>query len=215
MAQSYPRALDQLFDGLGVAESTFDLDEAVAMEELGSGEILTADYGPRLWRGDVTISTDTHAETDQAAARVSVLRAAKRSFLVTQKHRRGPQADPSGVLLGSASPVIASVASNRLDVRVEGLPSQYTLTVGDYVSYSYGGVYGLHQVVESRAAGTNGTIAAIELDPPLLLGVPDGVPLVLVQPRLKAIVVPLSYQPPRFRSTVANVITFSWRQSIR
>ncbi len=221
MAYSFPIALDQFFDGLPIRSQVFELSEALETSETGGGEVLTANYGPRLWEGTVSLITQTHQQAEQAAARVELLREAGASFFVYDFALPGPAQDPSGATLGAATPTILDVAANNKELKLAGLPAGYKITTGDRLAFSYstGPVrYALHKVMTDRTAGAGvpaGTTNWIEVRPHIRPGAANGATVQLHKPFCKAVIVPGSVRPGTKQGRTTGGVTFRWRQTLR
>ncbi|HSG56056.1 MAG TPA: hypothetical protein VLA45_11415, partial [Paracoccaceae bacterium] len=150
MALAFPLALDSFWSGLRIRQAQFYLPEALEINETGDGEVISADTGPRLWRGSATLVREYHAQAAANHAILSVLRQAGRSFFAYDTVKAFPAADPEGTILGASTPVIAALMSNNREMDISGLPASYVLSIGDYLSFSYGTGpvrHALHQVV--------------------------------------------------------------------
>lgn len=218
MALSFPLALADLFDGLQIAEITFDLPESVGKSgETGAGEILTYDLGAQLWRGDVTVAQRNHLDAKAMGAKVSLLRKAGRSFFVYDIAAPGPRFDPDGAILGAADIKIQSIASNNRDVVFYNFPTGYELASGDKIAFIYGANparYALHQVVTGGVANGAGQLA-VELDPFIRSGATADLSVTLIKPVCKAVYVPGSFTPGTSSGVTTSGFKFSWQQTLR
>jgi hypothetical protein len=215
---AFPISLATFFSPLAVAEAVFDLSEAMSATETGGGEILRASYGPRLWQGRVTVRANTYLDLDRLVARAELLRQPGASFFVHPSHRRGPQADPTGATLGSASPTVTGVAANNREITLAGLPGSYVLTEGDFLSFTYLSNptrYALHRVMETRTATGGGGISNMEVSPVIRPGATWPRALTLVQPFCKAVIVPDSFDAPVTTHGSRAFFSFAWRQTLR
>jgi hypothetical protein len=218
MAITFPLGRPDFFTPLARVEAVFELSEAMSVTETGGGEILRADYGPRLWQGRVTVRANTYGTLDRLLARAELLRQPGAAFMVHPSHRAGPQADPEGSALGSASPTITALAANTREITLAGLPGGYVLTEGDMLSFTYLANptrYALHRVMETRTATGGGGIAAIEVSPPVRPGAVWPRPLTLIRPFCKAVILPGSFEPPVMTRSPRATFSFAWRQSLR
>jgi len=218
MAITFPLGRTDFFTPLATAEVTFDLSEAMSATETGGGEIIRANYGPRLWQGRVTVRANTYLNLDRLLARAELLRQPGASFLVTPRHRQGPQADPEGTALGSASPTITGMAANTREITLAGLPGGYVLTEGDLIGFTYltsPTRYALHRIMETRTASGAGGISNMEVSPPVRPGAVWPRPVTLVRPRCKAVVLPGSFEAPLMTRSPRAIFSFAWRQTLR
>lgn len=217
MAFSFPLDLEQFFDGLRIQVGDFDLGEAMTAAETGGGEILTAQRGTALWAG--TISTPPAKARQQAAirAKLSILRRAGSSFMVADTAMRLPQADPTGIILASATPVVSALTSNWRELSIGGLPDGYAITAGDHLSIAFGagGARRAYFEVVTGAVVSGGSAGTIEVSPPIPNSVETGDAVQLLNPALKAVYRPNSYGgSQRQKGQMATGLSFSWIQTL-
>lgn len=215
MAISFPVPATDFFSSIGQVSATFDLSAAVEVGETGGGEVTTADYGPRLWGGTVVVRPWYHDDMDRIMALARRLLDPGASLFVTPVWRAGP----IGGVPVTGTPQITLVGDNARDVRIAGLPSNYTLRAGSYLSFTYqsGGVdrFGFHQIVADRSAGGGGTATLVELSPRVRPGLSIPTDVALVAPQCKAKVVPGSMQGPTYVPLFGQGLTFAWRQTLK
>lgn len=190
MALAFPLQLNQFFDGLRIHVSEFDPTDATITTATRGGEQLTAEVGNVLWRGTAELTDYYHADADAIRAKMAILRRAGASFFVRPSHRVGPIADPAGAILGAATPTLHSVLANNRDIRITGLPADYAISAGDYLSFAYGSNpvrYAFHQAVNGATASGAGTTPVIEVTPHIRPGFSIGAAVVLVRPFFKGV----------------------------
>ncbi len=212
MAVSFPLPIADFFKDLGKTETTLTLPSYSSSDHTLGGDGIEVEYGNRLWVGSVSVRFRRNATADMFVAKMELLLGASGSFFVTHNTRIGPQLDPSGAILGAATPSIASVAANNRDITLSGLPANYALSAGDLISWEYGGRYSLHRIVDGVVADGSGQ-AVIEVYP----FAPDGSAgqsVTLANPFCKAVVLKESYRPPS-RGTLTSGFSFQWRQTLR
>lgn len=218
MAASFPLSLAGFVDILPVREMTFDLSEAMDMDETGGGEILTADLGTRLWQGEITLGDLLPEEVAEVMPVLDLLRRAGGSFMVSDRRHPWPRSDPGGAALGAVTPVLHSVAASTREVRLSDLPAFYQLLRHDYLAFAYasGPVrFALHRVASAAAADAGGLTPWIEVSPNIRPGWSAGAAVSLVRAACKAVIVPGSFQPGRRKSLLTAGIGFRFRQTLR
>lgn len=218
MALSFPLTLAQFFTGLAKVSYAARLDEAVQFNETTGGEVISADFGARLWRADLTIRANTYLTLDQVVAKVELIQQAAASVRLGHAWRAGPQADPTGSILGASTPEITNVNSNRRDVTIGSLPAAYVLTEGDLLSFSYLSSptrFAFHRVMNTVTANGSGVASNVELSPPVRPGEVTPFAITLVNPFFKAVYVPGSYIPPPQSRSVRTELSLSFRQTLR
>lgn len=199
MALSYPLSLANFFDILDVSTERFSLGESRQFNVSGGGQILDSNLGARLWTGEVSLVPDKHQEVTNVEARIEILLNPGTSFLAYDKRCTWPKADPTGVLLGAATPTLGAVNANNVDVTIAGLPVGYVFTRGDMFSFSYLSSptrRALHRVVQlpTAVADAAGNLT-MEVTPPIRAGYTLGAAIALNKPLMKAKIIPGSYKP--------------------
>lgn len=109
MPITFPIAPANFMRKLLISSITFDLQQSVEQSETGGGEIISADMGPALWEGEITLSKMDHLEVNDANALINVLRPSGRTFIAYDTRREGPLMDLNGTILGSAAPTVHSI----------------------------------------------------------------------------------------------------------
>ena len=217
MAQEFPLPLDAFFRAVRPTILTMDVSDPRSGMETRGGDMVSMNVGSRLWYGSFSVRPQKTFTADKMAAKASILRQAGATFLVTDGRRKGPMSDPRGEILGAASPSIQSIATNRVEVDLIGLPAGYALTFGDLFSINYasGEKYSLHRVYGDHVANGSGVAASVEVYPPLPQGV-NGTPAIqLIEPVCKAVVDPQSFQPQRQGAALTTGFTLNWTQTLR
>lgn len=207
MALTFPLSLAAFLADLAWVDFSFDLMESSQTLSLGSGEVLRADRGARLWHGRVGIRPYRAAAAEAVLARVRALQDARGSFLATPRHLPFPG-------LGNAT---IFDQQNGRELRLAGLPSTQVLPQGTFLSFQYGTDpvrYALHQMVEPATA-TAGTTGFFEVTPAIRPTVDDGTAVVLAAPICKAMLVPGGVSAGANRVGVTSGVTFDWVQTLR
>lgn len=216
MPLQFPLSLDDFFRGIPVRQATPDLSEGTVMSRTRGGAVLVDDIAERLWQMDVQVSAMSVRAAQALRAKLHILREASASFLVYAKDHPFPAADQGGALISGFAPTLSGIAGNNREVSLAGVPNGYTLTAGDYLSFSYGAapIYAYHQVVVGGTAA-GGTIGALAVTPHVLPGTPTGLAVELVRPAFKAKLVPGSVKPGSSRPRVVDGISFQLIQTLR
>lgn len=217
MALTYPLALADFADILPVASISFHLPEQVEQSRTGKGEQLTADVGDRLWQGRITFGRLTRVEAGRPEVLVDLIRGAGRSFLLYDIWRVNPLADPTGTILGAAAVTILALGGDARELSLSGLPAGYTLSAGDYLSFTYGsGLHALHRVVNTTVTANGaGQTPLFEVLPEIRQGAVAGAAVALKKAHCKAVAVAGSVEEALRRSTISEGLAFDWVQSLR
>ena len=205
MAFSNPISTAEFWDAIPLQQgSQFEPDEAMEVNRTGGGSMLTSSSGHRLWRGSVTFGLSSELERRKAAAVLNYVRQPGLPFLVYDRKREFPAADPDGTILGASSVTVLSGPSGDLSyLRLQGLPAGYELTAGDLIGYTYGTDpvrYYVHELAESITADSAGETEAIRITPFRAHEVVSGTAVTLIRPPMVAVYDPGSFAPGRGRS---------------
>lgn len=220
MAYTFPLSTDQFMLSLPVREMTFDIPEAIEMNETGGGEVLTAALGTRLWQGDVLLADMVPEEADMALAALDVLRRPGATFMAYDKGRPAPALDPNGVWLATTggSPTLHTVDGNARDIRISGLPAWYRLQPRDYVAFAYAASplrFALHRVVTAAVADSSGLTPLFEVSPSIRSGFAINTDVQLIRAACKAVIVPGSVQIGRRSAALVKGAGFKFIQTLR
>jgi hypothetical protein len=215
---NFPLPLSQFMLAVPVVEMSFDLSEAMAADETGRGEILTAALGARLWGGTVTVARRGLNFAGQYSAMIDILRQPGATFFIGDMARRFPEMDPTGLVLGTTVPTLATVSPDLREITLAGLPAGYIVGPGDFVAFDYGTSpqrRALHRVVfGGGGASALGVSPALEIVPPIRPGFAIGAAVALADPACKAVLVPGSATPARYRRALGDGLSFSFLQTL-
>ena len=216
MALAFPLSTAAFMDLLGVGEITFDAPPQVEANGTGGGEIMTAELGPMRWTGSVSLGALTLPESATPEVLLDVLGPPGRSFYAYDTRRPAPLADPTGTILGAATPSISTLHANNRDIALTGLPAGYVLTRGDYLAFTASGSRALHRIVTaSVTANGAGTTPNFEVTPRIRPGASIGLAVTLVKASCKAVLVPGSVSKGRSGKTITREISFRFSQTLR
>ena len=218
MALSYPLGLGAFFTDVEIINSRFSLGDARQFNTGGGGQIFDASLGARLWSGEITIVPAKHQELAKIESRIELLMEPGASFLVYDKRCTWPYADPTGSILGAATPTLGAVNANNVDVTIAGLPVGYVLTQGDMFSFSYLSSpvrRALHRVVAGATADGSGN-ATVQVVPPIRAGYTLATAVALNKPLMKAKMLPGTYQPSSgMPGKLSSGLTFQFTQTLK
>ena len=217
MALTFPLTLATFADTLLVADMTFALPEQLLQSRTAGGLQLTADMGERLWSGRINLGMMQRSEFGRPDVLISLLRQAGRPFLIYDRRRPNPLADPTGSILGAATVTILALGGDPRELSLTGLPVGYTLSAGDYLAFLYAGsIRALHKVVNPTVvANGSGQTALFEVHPAIRPGASAGAVVTLKKPFCHAVMVAGSATEATGRSTLYEGLGFDWVQSLR
>jgi len=217
MALSYPLTYPQFLGALRVEEVTFRLSHPQEHTRLGDGTMISASLGASLWTGTIRLAQANHPRHAQMEALLALMDQPGATFRCHDPRYIGPASDPAGVILGSRTVTIHTVASNMRELRITGLPSGYVLSSGDMLSFEYGSSpvrHALHRIVVGGTASSTGLTPMLEVVPNLRPGAVTGLTVLLIRPACKARLLP----EPTYgsgRQAISRGASFDFIQTLR
>jgi len=113
-------------------------------------------------------------------------------------------------------PVLSALISGNREISLSGLPANYVLSRGDYLSWTYnGGRRALHRVVEPVTASAGGVATSFEVTPPVRPGSVTSTPVTLRRASCAAKLRAGTVQKGRSRRTVTDGMSFEFIQTLR
>lgn len=203
------------WEGLRVRRSRFVLPPSQQITRSAGGDVARAKLGARLWTATVTLAPMLPEDADGARAMIRYLQQVGTACLIRPRPRLGPIADPRGSILDGAAVQIHTLIGMR-ELRLSGLPTGYTLTAGDYLSFTYLSSptrYAFHQIVVGGIADGFGVTDALEVVPPIRPGAVVGRAVRLVRPWMKAIITDADTGDDDL--VVSEGITLTMQQTLR
>ena len=213
MALAFPLPITGFFNLLPIEQISFDCPEQNQESQTGKGERMSAELAPMLWTAEIKLGPMMMDETAQIDTLLDVLRAAGRMFFAYDPRRRGPLADPTGLILGAAVPVIASMPNAR-DLTISGLPVGYQLSAGDYLAFDYGGRRALHRLVSGGVASVGGVTPVMEVTPAIRPGAAISAPIGLIRASCKATLAAASISKGHTRNGITRDMSFRLQQTL-
>lgn len=219
MAFAFPLNVAAFMDILRIEAISFSAPEQVEINQTGGGEVLQADLAPMLWQAEIKLGELIASDAALTNARLDILRPAGRSFYLYDTRRPGPLLDLTGAILGASTPSIHTLAANNRDMRIQGLPVGYLLSVGDYLAFDYGTSIirrALHKIVSSPAVVPSGGISpTFEVSPMIRPGAAVGASVTLIKAACKALIVPNSINTGMTAKTITTGMSFRCMQTLR
>lgn len=191
MPLAFPLVLAEFQDRLKISVSQLVVNTPMQIDRTASGVPLPAQLGEPVWRGAFSLPpTNNRSDAARIDALLSVLDTPGASFLVYDPSKTHPADDPTGALLGAATPQIVELdAGDARMLRINGLPGNYQLRGGDLMGVQYGSSptrYALHRIVSDIKAGPVGATVFFQVTPPIQPGVTTGAAVTLIKPVIKA-----------------------------
>lgn len=200
---------------LGFSEMTFAAPRRSEHDSEASGVGYEVDIGDALWTMDAKILPINIPADRKLAGILADLPRNGGTFYGYDPRRTHPRLDLRGTTLGSASVAVQGYNLTASKLQLKGLPSGYTLSRGDLLSFDYGGNRYLHEVaggdvVVASGAGITGWFA---LFPPLKVAVPWDTAVTLIKATAEFALVPGSVSVTT--SGVVTRIAFKAKQVLR
>ena len=216
MTISFPLSATDWFGALPIASMSLDPAENVVADMTGSGEPITDDVAPMLWRGTVTLGRMLRSEAAHASVMMDLIRPSGAMFWAFDVRRPSPAADPRGLILGTSVPTIHALPAGNRQIALAGLPAGYVLSLGDLLGFSYGsGRVALHRVAEPLViANSSGVTPAFQLSTLIRPGAIVGAPVQLIRPAIPCLRVTGSVSTGETRATITEGFTFQFGQSL-
>lgn len=217
MSLAFPLSRAVFWDLLPIREFVLEPSEPQELIRSRGGMVRAARIGQPLFVGRVLLDLLPLSLELQLQPLLGLVGRAGATFTVSDPRRPGPAADPTGATLGGATPTLTASATDTREAQIDGLPSGYVLTQGDALAFEYGAApvrRGYHRVVQTVTADGSGSVAAVELDPPLRDGVGGPVSLTLVQPSLAVRMIPGSLDLGAKRGGVREGVAFGIEEVI-
>lgn len=227
MAITFPYALSFLSDKLRARDVKFDLQTGSEFSGSGDGRFWSATLHRPLWTVAITLGFDFLPMAREIDAKMRKLGEGKRSFLFEDKSYW-----PACGIYPGNTPTIASIGATRESITISNLPASYRIYPGDRFSFNYGTSAYFGEFAEGDATvaadpnvrrpavpGTQPakprTTVALEINPPLPLGVNVGQVIELHRPVLRVFVPPKGYTPfSSIRMTIGDGASISLMQKV-
>lgn len=163
MAITFPRT-----DIMTLVEFTADAPtpQLVTRQEFsrqGSGRTIGKDFGSALWLLSFTTAPLLSNDASAIESALDTLDGVVNTFEACDLRKTMPRMYPTGA--GANDGVLLSVNANNKALALSGLAAGQVVSVGDYLSFTYGGNRALHRVAEAVTANGSGTTAQFEVRP--------------------------------------------------
>lgn len=189
------------------ATMPLQLSSRQEQSRLASGVTRGKDFGPALWMGNYTTVPLPNYDALAYEAMLNSLDGVIQTFEAGDMRAEAqyPRAYPTGNFTDSG--VLASVNANNKALALSGLPVGLQLSVGCYLSFTYGTSRALHQVMEAITADGTGLTAQFEVRPYIRTGWTAGAAVKLKSPRGVFVLVPGTAKSS-MNDNVSTVVTF-------
>jgi hypothetical protein len=219
MPYSFPLSLAEFWDILPIERISFDAPAQLEINETAGGDAMTADLAPRLWMGEIRFGDMLQHEAALPETRLDLAQSSGATFYAYDRRRPGPLTDPNGTILGASVPTIHTLVANNIELRLQGLPVGYKLSLGDYLAFNYGTApvrRALHRIISDPSAVPAGGVSPVfQVMPPIRPGAVTGAVVTLVKASCKAIIIPKSVAKGDTRQTVTRNMQFRFKQTLR
>lgn len=215
MAFTFPMTRAEFMDLLPVQDVRFFVGQQHQLSGTGGGEILKAEVAPPLWRGSVDLAPMSARAAAEIEALLATLEGPGASFEAYKKNQIGPKSDTLGAALSGYAPTLDFIDEATSEIKLAALPNGYSLSRGDFISFTYGTSQALHRLGRGRTADALGVTFKIDLVPHLRPGAVVATAVELIQPYCKAVLVPGSVNFGSTRNGVTSGMAFQFQQTLR
>lgn len=215
MTLSFPLSLNTFADKLKITTVQWQLKRWDQLSGMGTGDVIAAQLAPPRISGIVTLGALKHDDAAEVQAVIESLDGPMQSFYLYAPQKPFPRFDPDGSKLGAATVTTHTVGANNKSLRLQGLPSGYVLSVGDYLAFDYGTNpvrRGFHRIVEAATAPGSSITPLFEVRPHLRPGVTTGLAVTLIKPAAKVFIVPETFDPGTARALITEGMQFEVMQ---
>jgi hypothetical protein len=216
MVLSFPLSQASFGDTLQVVSVDWVPMWQQELSGLGSGEFLTNDLAPMLWRGDVTLRPMLHTDARALMTKFTAL-SSDEAFYLANPLGWWPKTDPGGTLyLTSSDPKVKSVNADKKRVAFKGLAVGLVLSAGDFWHVDYGSPSrrSLLHLVEGGTVDGAGETAELEVRPHVRPGIAADDVISFGKPAAKVKIIPGTFAP-RYHSATRTQISFSVMQTLQ
>lgn len=200
MALTFPRT--DILAGCGFAQKSFALMLRQEYSRPAGGVTIGKDMGPALWTVEYVTVPQQFSDMVTYEAMLRSLDGVIHPFSAYDMRRPYPLAHANGDFSDSGK--IKSVGSNNKSLALKNLPAGFIMSVGDYLSFTYGSnpsSRALHQVMEVVVAGGSGETGEFEVRPHLRAGASPDTAVTLKKPTAL-----FTLQPGGLSSEVVSVV---------
>jgi hypothetical protein len=133
------------------------------LSRTAGGQTIGKDFGPALWTAQFVTKPLPNDDASQFEAVLDSLDGVIQTFELADMRRLFPRIYPGGT--GANDGVLLSVNANNKALALSGLVAGQVISVGDFLSFDYGGARALHRAVESVTANGSGVTGQFEVRP--------------------------------------------------
>lgn len=213
MTLTYPRTDIMTAVDFSADTSPLILQQRQELSRTAYGRSIGKSLGSQIWTGDFTTVPLPNADALVFEAMLNSLDGVTNLFEAGDMRAAAqyPRAYPTGAFNDTG--VIASVNANNKALALSGLDAGMQLSVGCYLSFTYGDSRALHQVMEAVTANGAGTTAQFEVRPFIRPGWTVGAAVRLKSPRGLFCLQPGSISP-RMNDNTSSLVSFKVVQAV-
>lgn len=214
MAISNPVTVPEFQEKMRVTNISWDLNERLEVNEMQSRGVISSLMGEPIWEGRLQtrpLRVDNNAF--EAEALMDLIKRG-RKFLLTPPHKKYPYAyldgsNPQGSI------TLTAVSASRQEVTFGGFDAGFQLTAGDLFSFTFGGRFYFHRVLETVVAAGNGSVTNITVAPAISENVtPPTATVTFDAPIIQAVYRPGTHSGQDFFGPMGSGFSFNWVQSL-
>lgn len=198
MAVTLPRT--DILSSAAFRQAMFTLPPTQRFSVTEGGSLLAEESTSALWQCMYETVPMLHTEAVTFEAKLRSLAGMVHGFYAYDLRRPYPAAYPDGVF--SDTGTIHTLGSDNKSMRIDNLPANFQLSVGDYLAFDYGDAdydvpdaRALHQVMEDVTASGAGLTASFEVYPPIRDNAAVGAAVTLKTPSALFVLTPENFEP--------------------
>lgn len=189
MALTFPFPLAFLSDELCTGMVMPDFQRHDEMSGSADSRFWSAEMARPLWTFSFPLAARSAALARPVDAKIRALGVNKPFLFADPSYRINGQSPGTGVTIGS-------VAADRTQISLSGLPAGFTVNAGMRFSVPYGsGRVFLGEAAEPRTATALGNASLFAISPFLPLSITAGAAVEMIKPVVKVIIPPGGYTP--------------------
>lgn len=183
---------------IGYNQQSFKLPPNQSYSQSAGGSVWPESSTSAIWTCKYGTVPKKNVDIVTFEAILRSLNGMMNKFEAWDLRRPYPKAYANGVF--SDSGTIHTIGSDNKSMRLQSLPANFALNVGDYFSFDYEPVTGvtaraLHQITEAVTADGSGTTALFEFTPHLRDGVTTGTAVRFKRPAALFTLMPSNFEP--------------------
>ncbi len=183
------------WDRLPIRQVTWSLPVVGDLVETRGGAVQVIETTSRQWQAEAALARDRIASAAGIEAQIDRATMPGVVVEIAPVPWRAPHLDPTGGMLGSATPSVSAVSTDGRQITLSGLPVGYTLSSGDWLSVETTGSGGgrlvrLYRAQATMSADASGLLGPLPVAPRIDAVVQAAQTVRLIDPIALAVLLP-------------------------